>query len=101
MDRRNFLRLAGGAALLYGTPFLSSCSKSARNQSAAELLSEVRKIQGSLSAFPQNPVAVAWDPNINYYPKLRDVTGWFRDQSNVYPLVEKAMMLMNEAPWVC
>jgi uncharacterized protein (DUF362 family) len=95
MDRRDFLRLAGGAALLYGTPFLSSCSKTARNQSAAEILTEVRKIQSSLSAFPKNPVAVAYDAGVNYYPRLRDVSGWFRDKSNVYPLVEKAMMLMN------
>jgi hypothetical protein len=92
MDRRDFLRLAGGAALLYGAPFLSSCSKTAHNQSVSELLADVRKIQSSLSAFPTNPVAVAWDPEVNYYPRLRDVTGWFRDKSNVYPLVEKAMM---------
>ena len=95
MDRRDFLRLAGGTALLYGTPFLSSCSKTARNQSAAEILTEVRKIQSSLSAFPKNPVAVAYDAGVNYYPRLRDVSGWFRDKSNVYPLVEKAIMLMN------
>lgn len=95
MDRREFLRLVGGAALISGAPFLSSCGKSARNRSSAEVLAEVQKIHGSLSTFPSNPVAVAWDPNVNYYPRLREVSGWFREHSNVYSLVEKAMMLMN------
>lgn len=96
MDRRDFLKFAGSAALLSQVPFLSSCNKSARNVSSADLLREIKEIQGSLSAFPQNPVAIAWDPNISTYPPLRHVEGWFRDQSEVYPLVEKAMMLINK-----
>lgn len=94
LERREFLRLVGGAALISGAPFLSSCGKS-RNRSSAEVLAEVQKIHSSLSTFPANPVAVAWDPNVNYYPRLREVSGWFREHSNVYSLVEKAMMLMN------
>ena len=95
-DRREFLRLMGGAALLSSAPFLTSCGKSFRNISTSELLAEVKKIHSSLSAFPEIPVAVAWDPNVNFYPRLREVTGWFRENSNVYPLVEKAMMLLNK-----
>ena len=98
IDRRDFIRLLGGAALLSQVPLLSGCSKSARSVSSADLLQQVQRIQGSLSAFPSNPVAIAWDPSVDHYPRLRDVEGWFRDQSNVYPLVEKAMMLLNKAP---
>ncbi len=96
MDRRDFLKLAGSSALLSQVSFLASCTKSGRNISAGDLLQEVKQIQNGLSAFPQNPVAIAWDPNINEYPPLRHVEGWFRNQSNVYPLVEKAMMLTNK-----
>lgn len=94
--RREFIKLLGGAALLSQIPLLESCSKGAHNISHANLLSEVKKLQSSLAAFPQNPVAIAYDPNIDGYPALRDVSGWFRDRSNVYPLVEKAMMLLNK-----
>lgn len=96
ITRRDFLKAIGGAAVLSQVPLLNGCSKSARNISFADLLKEVRQIQTSLSAFPQNPVAVAYDPSVHSYPRLRDVQGWFRDQSEVYPLVEKAMMLLNK-----
>src|SRR5262249_61690351 len=86
----------GGAAVLSQIPWLTSCSKSAHSISAGDLLQQVRQIQKSLSAFPQNPVAIAWDPSVDHYPKLREVEGWFRDRSNVYPLVEKAMMMLNK-----
>lgn len=96
INRREFMKLAGGAALLSQIPLLNSCSKSAHSIPSSELLAQVKKLQQSLSAFPQNPVAIAWDPNVTSYPHLRDVEGWFRDKSNVYPLVEKAMMLLNK-----
>lgn len=96
MDRRDFLKLAGTAALFSQFPSLLSCTKSSRNISSGNLLEDVKRIQNSLSAFPQNPVAIAWDPNVDQYPPLRHVEGWFRGKSDVYPLVEKAMMLTNK-----
>src|SRR5262245_2359930 len=93
--RRDFLKALGATAALSQFPLISGCGKSARNISAADLLKEVRKIHSSLSAFPNNPVSVAYDPEITTYPRLREVAGWFRDRSEVYPLVEKAMMLLN------
>lgn len=96
LTRRDFLKAVGGAAVLSQIPLMSGCSKSARNISYADLLREVKQIHSSLSAFPQNPVAVAYDPSVTGYPRLRDVDGWFRGESEVYPLVEKAMMLLNK-----
>lgn len=96
IDRRDFIKLLGGAAVLSQVPLLSGCSKSARSVPVAELLAQVKRIHSSLSVFPKNPVAVAWDPNVDGYPRLRDMEGWFRGQSSVYPLVEKAMMLLNK-----
>lgn len=96
LNRRDFLKALGGAAVLTQFPLLSGCGKSARNIPVADLLKEVRQLQGGLSAFPDNPVAVAYDPSVYRYPRLRDVEGWFRGQSDVYPLVEKAMMLLNK-----
>jgi uncharacterized protein (DUF362 family) len=95
MDRREFIKLVGSAAILSGVPYLGGCSKSSRNISQSDLLAEVKRIHASLSAFPENPVSVAWDPGIGRYPKLREVSSWFRENSNVYPLVEKAMMLLD------
>src|SRR5438552_18745778 len=96
MNRREFLRLAGAAALATQIPSLIGCGKSARSIKSSALLQEVQHLQRSLSVFPASPVAVAWDPNVDSYPRLRDPQEWFRERSNVYPLVEKAMMLLNK-----
>ena len=72
-DRREFLKLLGSATLLSQIPLLGGCGKSAHNVSPSQLLQEVKKIQSSLSSFPENPVAIAWDPSVDHYPRLREV----------------------------
>jgi len=96
MDRRHFIKGLGAAALLSQVPLINACSKSGRNRSYHSVLEEVRKIQQSLSSFPESPVAIAWDPDVSTYPSPKNVPELFREHSNVYPLVEKAMMLLNK-----
>ena len=97
ISRRSFVKLLGAATLISQFPSIVGCgSKSAHNISFSQLLKEVRALQSGLSAFPKNPVAVAWDPDIVDYPPTRKVERWFRERNPIYPLVEKAMMLLNK-----
>lgn len=96
LTRRDIVKALGTAALVSQFPFLTSCGKTGRNISYRELLDQVKELHRSLSAFPANPVAIAWNPEVGDYPPLRKVETWFREKNNVYPLVEKAMMLLNK-----
>jgi uncharacterized protein (DUF362 family) len=96
LTRRDFLKFVGTTALASQFSFLTGCSKARTNISYSDLLAEAKQLHRSLSVFPADPVAIAWNPAVRDYPPLRNAAMWFREKSEVYPLVEKAMMLLNK-----
>lgn len=97
ISRRDFVKMLAAAGAISQFPGIIGCrGKAAGNVPFDRLLKEVQQLQRSLSAFPANPVSVAWDPNVDEYPPTRKIERWFRGESSVYPLVEKALMLLNK-----
>ena len=72
IPRRQFLSLsARAAALTFGAALVGLPHKSAGAMEIpdyATVLDQVRTAHRALSAFPSNPVAVAYDPKVTAYP---------------------------------
>ncbi len=99
VSRREFLKKAGKGALdvILATscaPYIIGCSKT-NDKSYSKTLKEVLKIQKEWGTYPESPVIVSWDKFFKSYPSFKNISGFEREQSDVYSLVEKALMLSN------
>ena len=94
LSRRKFLSLSARAALGFALVGLPRKGRTSGIPSFGEVLRQVRQAHRRLSSFPRNPVAVAWDPELTEYPSP-DLLPYDREDNPVYPLVEKALMLLS------
>lgn len=99
VSRREFIKSVGKGALelVLATscaPYIIGCSKT-NDRSYSQTLKEVLKIQKEWGTYPESPVLVSWDSSVNGYPSIKNISGFEREKSDVYSLVEKALMLTN------
>jgi uncharacterized protein (DUF362 family) len=61
----------------------------------SEVMRKVKRYHQEHGQLPENPVAIAFEPSIGFYPSIRKLDSFTSEFSDVYWLVARALMLLN------
>ena len=75
---------------------LAGCRRgSGSSDQLAKALRSVETSKSQTGGRHDNPVSVAWDPSIHTYPRIHEMQTFGGDQSPIYGLVARALMLLG------